>query len=86
MYHKHVTARAQRNLVKRLNLPEGDAYNQDWEYVIAESCMLEELLEAYINLDFDVEERFALMEIIVACYDHSFYDGTVSQDKWDIIK
>jgi len=83
MYPKYVTAQAEKNLINKLNLP--NINSQDWEYEIADSFKLEGFLTAYKDLDLDIEERFALMIVIIGSYDIALRDGTADTDIWNNI-
>lgn len=84
-YPKYVTGEAINNLVKKLKLPSPDAYEQDWEYTVADSTRIDELIEFYGNNPLSVEEKFALMIIIISSYDDAIQEKSNDKNTWDRI-
>lgn len=73
---KYVTDEARDKLVRKLNLVRdgsGDEKYNDlkWEYTVTDSTRTNEFLEAYEGMDLSLEEKFALMIIIIGSYNDS---------------
>ena len=62
------TDETQRSLADRLGLPH-DPLMQDWELQVADPSRIDEFLMAYRVESLSVDERFALMEILIASID-----------------
>lgn len=83
---KYVTKAARESLIARLGLPEPDEYCQDWEYLVADSSRIEEFLEYYERNHLNIEEKFALMVIIVASFDDSLSENDFRPTIWSRIR
>lgn len=69
---RYPTAAAIERLTAMLQLPPG---GQDWEIDVADAARVGEFLDIYERQPLDDDERFTLMELIVACYDDLLQDG-----------
>lgn len=78
---KYVTRSAIEGLVKKINLPAPHEFSQDWEYEVSDSSRVAEFLFAYENIELDVEEKFALMIVMISSYDDAIVEGK-DEDSW----
>jgi hypothetical protein len=69
---EYPTAAAIARLTEMLHLPPG---GQDWEIMVADAPRVGEFLDTYERQPLDDDERFTLMELIVASYDDLLRDG-----------
>ena len=65
---RYPTAAAHHRLAELLRLPEPPG-GQDWEIELADPGRVGEFLDVYDTAELDDDERFTLMELIVASYD-----------------
>ncbi len=66
---KYVTGDAIESLKTKIAFPEEFALlDQDWEFVVTDASRLDELMQAYVELELNVEEKFTLMMIIAESY------------------
>lgn len=57
------------SLKTKIVFPEEFALlDQDWEFIVADASRLDELMQAYVELELNVEEKFTLMMIIAESY------------------
>lgn len=83
---KYVTKAARESLIAQLGLPEPDDFCQDWEYLVADPMRIDEFLEFYENHILDIEEKFALMVIIIASFDDSLSENDFRPIIWSRIR
>ena len=81
---KYVTGAAQSFLINQLNL--SDKWDQDWEYIVADESRIEEFLEFYTRHSLSIEQRFALMIIIIGSFDDYITAHGFSSAIWSRIK
>ncbi len=63
---RYITKKSINGLVRKLGLPAGDKYSQDWEYEVASANIASKILKDYIERDdLTEDERFTLMHIIL---------------------
>ena len=74
---RHPTEFAIQSLAKRFNLPNTPTM-QDWEYEVADSNRISEFLQAYVEEQFNEDEKFVLMEILIQSFADS--DRDLTQD------
>lgn len=74
VYPEYVTKSAIEGLVKKINLPSPDEFSQDWEYEVSDSSRLTEFLCAYENIELNIDEKFALMIIIISSYNDAIVE------------
>lgn len=83
---QYVTRKAIVNLSKKIDLPSYGEYSQDWEYEVADSSRVAEFISFYENVVFNVEEKFALMAVIVSSYNDAIEEGKSDNTISDKIK
>ncbi|CAH1228458.1 MULTISPECIES: hypothetical protein [Paenibacillus] len=83
---KYITKSARESLIEKLGLPEPDEFCQDWHYIVADTSRIEEFLAFYDNNLLNIEEKFALMVIIVASYNDYLSENEFSPLIWKRIK
>jgi len=83
---KYVTKSARESLIQKLGLPEPDEFCQDWEYIVANASRVEEFLAFYENTPLNIEEKFALMVIIIASFDDYLNESNFCRTIWNRIK
>ncbi len=59
-----------------------DLPTQDWDILVADHSRLDDFLSAYDRAEFDEDDRFALMEVIVASLDEGEEHGVDIDDAW----
>ena len=64
------TREAIDSLAERFNLPNAPEM-QDWQWEVADPGRLDDFLAAYLNGDLSDDERFALMEMLLQCFEES---------------
>jgi hypothetical protein len=62
-----------------------DQYSQDWDIELADASRLQEFVDAYFALDLDEDERFTLMELIVASADDALHSHKLDAGLWGSI-
>lgn len=80
-----VTRKAIESLTSKLKLTKLDEYSQDWEYEACDSTRVTEFVSFYENDQLNMEERFALMNLIISSYDDALVEGKVLSGIWDRI-
>ncbi|WP_338552427.1 hypothetical protein [Paenibacillus sp. KS-LC4] len=83
---KYVTRSAVEGLVEKIKLPSPSEYTQDWEYEVADSNRVAEFLHAYENMDLNLEEKFALMIIIIESYNDAISENKTEKNIAALIK
>jgi hypothetical protein len=63
------TAASVATIQLRFNLPSREVYSQDWELCCGDPERLDEFLTCYEATSLTDDERFTLMEIIIASFD-----------------
>jgi hypothetical protein len=86
VYPQYVTREAIVSLIKKLNLPSNGEYSQDWEYEVADSSRVAEFIHFYENVALNIEEKFALMTVIVSSYNDAIEEGKTDNIISDKIK
>lgn len=84
-FPKHVTGEAIRNLRNKIEFPDNIPF-QDWEYIVADSTRLSEFIAYYESLGLSIEEKFALMIVIVSSYNDALSDGEEQNATWEKIR
>ncbi|WP_256706780.1 hypothetical protein [Paenibacillus sp. FSL R7-0337] len=83
---KYVSKSARESLIEKLGLPEPDEFCQDWHYIVADSSRIDEFLEFYEKNLLNIEEKFALMVIIVGSFNDYLSENDFSLMIWNRIK
>ncbi|PUA36640.1 hypothetical protein C8Z91_25005 [Paenibacillus elgii] len=83
---KYVTKSARDSLIEKLGLSEPDEFCQDWEYIVANTSRIEEFLAFYENTLLNIEEKFALMVIIITSFNDYLNENNFSPLIWNRIK
>lgn len=68
------------SLAHKVNLPEPTPYDQDWEYVVADSSRIDEFIYHYQTIELNQGERFLLMIIIVESLNDALSDNQSNPD------
>lgn len=85
-YPKYLTQIAIETLNKRLKLPTLSPYSQDWEYELADASRVEEFVTYYTKNDLTIDEKFALMALIISSYDDSITKANETTKIWNRIR
>ena len=67
-FWRHATAKAQKNISDKFGIYWDDQM-QDWDLVMADPLWIPQLLNAYLKDNFTDDEKFAIMELIIASFD-----------------
>ncbi|MED1919058.1 hypothetical protein [Brevibacillus sp. DP1.3A] len=78
---KYVTRSAIEGLVKKIKLPAPKEFSQDWEYEVSDSSRVADFLFAYENFNLDIEEKFALMIVIISSYEDAMIEEK-DEESW----
>jgi len=81
---RHPTRTAIDSLALRFGLPN-TLYMQDWEIEVADASRLDEFITAYRSGDLDEDERFTLMETILASLDE-LGDAAAIDPRWETVR
>lgn len=73
---RYSSADAIARLTQLLNLPD---WGQDWEIEVAAAARVGEFLDVYESHTLEEDERFALMELIIASYDDLLREGRTDE-------
>ncbi|WP_341278885.1 hypothetical protein [Paenibacillus sp. FSL H8-0537] len=73
-------------LVEKIKLPSPGEFTQDWEYEVADSTRVGEFLHAYENMNLNLEEKFALMLVIVESYNDAISGNKAEENMAELIK
>ncbi|WP_334073539.1 MULTISPECIES: hypothetical protein [Paenibacillus] len=84
-FPEFVTGEAIKSLRSKIEFPD-DVPFQDWEYIVADSTRLSEFISYYESLELNVEEKFALMIVIVGSYNDAISDGEEQNAAWQKIR
>lgn len=84
-FPEFVTGEAIKNLRSKIEFPD-DIPFQDWEYIAADPTRLSEFISYYESLELSVEEKFALMIVIVGSYNDAISDGEEQNAAWQKIR
>ncbi|MDO3410141.1 hypothetical protein QWJ34_10245 [Saccharibacillus sp. CPCC 101409] len=80
---KYVTWQAREGLELLLTFAEeAGQLEQDWEYVAGDPERIDEFLNVYEQAELTIDERFALMIIIISSYDDWLSTASESRDEW----
>lgn len=79
IHPKYVTKRAIEGLVQKVNLPSPDEFSQDWEVEVSDSSRISEFLCAYENIELNIDEKFALMIVIISSFDDAVAEGQTEE-------
>lgn len=85
-YPMYVTKHAVESLVDKVKLPAPHPFSQDWEYEVADSTRTAEFLHAYDQYNLDLEEKFALMIIIISSLDDAMHLGRMEDNLALLVK
>ena len=78
---RHPTAASIAKLARRFDLEDG-LWMQDWEVQVADFSRVAEFLDAYDSAELDADDRFLLMEVIVASLDEGAHMGAQLENLW----
>ena len=76
---RYSSATSIAKLAERFHLAE---VSQDWDIFVADAARLDEFLDAYEQSELDEDDRFALMELIIASLDRGKEDGVDIGNSW----
>ncbi len=62
-----------------------DGWSQDPDVELADTKYISQLIDL-INIDLDDDDRFYLMEFLIACIDESLREGKNSDQEWEATK
>jgi hypothetical protein len=79
----YVSKEVRESLTKKLKLPDCDS--QDWEYVVSNPKRISEFLSYYKEDGIRIEEKFALMNIIISSLNDAIEIGQFSNNVWNLI-
>lgn len=82
----YLTKEAIENLDTKLCLPNLDQFSQDWEYELADSSRILEFITFYEQHDLTKDEKFALMALIISCFDDYLSEGEGPGEVWNQIR
>ena len=82
----YLTKEAIENLNTKLCLPNLDQFSQDWEYELADSSRILEFITFYEQHDLTKDEKFALMSLIISCFDDYLSEGKGLGEIWNQIR
>ncbi|WP_099519288.1 hypothetical protein [Paenibacillus sp. BIHB 4019] len=83
---RYVTRSAVEGLVEKIKLPPPGEFTQDWEYEVSYFSKIGEFLHAYESMDLNLEEKFALMIIIVESYNDAISGNKAEENIAELIK
>lgn len=86
VYPKYVTRSAIEGLVKKIKLPAPDEFSQDWEYEVSDSSRITEFLYAYENIELNIDEKFALMIIIISSFNDAIIERKADESSASLIR
>ncbi|MEK3752359.1 hypothetical protein NYE25_29675 [Paenibacillus sp. FSL E2-8871] len=86
VYPEYVTKSAVEGLVKKIKLPAPDEFSQDWEYEVSDSSRITEFLYAYENIELNIEEKFALMIIIISSFNDAILENKAEKSSASLIR
>lgn len=86
IFPKYVTSESIYSLIEKLNLPEPEPFEQDWEYMVANVDRISEFLSFYEQGNLSIDEKFTLMIIIIQSCDDALWDQRFNQEIWGKIK
>ncbi|SDX05959.1 hypothetical protein [Paenibacillus sp. CF384] len=81
-----ITKQAIESLSEKLRLPKLDPNYQDWEFEVADSRRVNELISFYESAVLDQDEKFALMSLIISSFDDAIREAREQHGTWDSIK
>lgn len=79
----YVTKDAKLSLIKKLKLP--DIESQDWEFEVSNPLRIREFINFYEISNLNIDEKFALMIIILGSINDYLEEEEISNDIWDIV-
>ncbi|WP_341278992.1 hypothetical protein [Paenibacillus sp. FSL H8-0537] len=79
-----VTPEARLKLIEKFDL--SDTHHIDWEYIVADHTKLQEFIQSYKSFNWNIDEKYALMAIIVASYDDELQVCKEEETMWDEIR
>ncbi|CAH1203867.1 hypothetical protein PAECIP111893_02096 [Paenibacillus plantiphilus] len=79
-----VTPEARINLIEKFDL--SDAHYIDWEIIVADPSRLQEFIHGYRSNNWSVDEKYALMVIIVASYEEALKKNREEETIWNEIR
>ncbi|GIO04062.1 hypothetical protein J31TS6_00900 [Brevibacillus reuszeri] len=86
VYPEYVTKRAIEGLVRKVKLPAPDEFSQDWEYEVSDSSRISEFLHAYENIELNIDEKFALMIIIISSFNDAIVERKAEESLASLIR
>lgn len=78
------TAHAIKILNNALELP-ATGQEQDWDIELADAKRIQEFIDFYSNSDWNEDELFALMSLIIASYDETIREHGHQPEIWEQI-
>lgn len=75
------TLAAVQSLAQRFSLAYAPE-DQDWERTAADSTRIDDFLAAYVSGELDDDERFVLMELLIASFEHIAADTGAPDPRW----
>jgi len=82
----YLTKEAIEGLNNKLCLPNLGPFSQDWEYELADSSRILEFITFYEQHDLINDEKFALMALIISCFDDYLSEGKAAGELWNRIR
>ncbi|WP_054943848.1 hypothetical protein [Paenibacillus ihuae] len=82
----YVTNEAINSLNEKLGLPKPDKHSQDWVYEVSNSSRVAGFFSFYENAILNMEEKFALMNLVISSYDDAIAEGKVLPGMWNGIR
>ena len=79
---KNPTKEAIDFLTEMLNIPELNAYSQDWECEAADSSRIKDFVEFYENKSLTDIEKYTLMSLIINSCNDAIPDGNFDNGLW----
>ena len=79
-----VTPEARNNLIEKFDL--SNTHYIDWAYTVADPSRLQEFIYGYKSFDWSVDEKYALMVIIVASYEEALKICSAEETIWNEIR
>lgn len=83
-YPTGVTPETRINLIEKFNL--SDEHYIDWELIVADPSKLQEFIHGYTSNNWSVNEKYALMVIIVASYEEALKKNMEEENIWNEIR
>jgi hypothetical protein len=79
----YVTKEAKLSLIKKLKLPDIDS--QDWEIEVSNPLRIYEFITLYEKGNLNIDEKYALMIIVLGSINDYLEKEEISNDIWNIV-